>query len=246
MPLTFSVITPSYNQGRFIRDTIKSVLDQDYSNFEHIIIDGGSTDSTLSVLREYKHLKWISEKDNGPANAINKGFSMASGDIYCWINSDDYYDKDVFHSVARFFEDRSVKLLFGNLTFVNEKKEILFKDKTYKLTKDYLINVNADVVRQPCSFFSSILYKEVGGLDENLKMAFDYDLFIRMLERTEPYFIDRNLAFYREYPTTLTRSNISKQAKEIFKISRKYGGRLISRLNYTNIKKILLPGRFQV
>jgi len=241
----FSIITPSLNQGRFIRDTIESVLSQNYLNFEHIIIDGGSNDDTINILKEYSHLKWISEKDNGPSNAINKGFKMASGDIFNWLNSDDYYDKNVFQTVDKFFsENNTVNLLFGNLTIVDIKGKVLFKDKTHKITKNYLVNISADVVRQPCSFFTSDLFKKVGGLDEDLSLVFDYDLFLRMLDFTKSDYINMNLAFYREYPATLTRKNISKQAKEIFKVSRKHGGNIISKLNYTNMKKILFPSKY--
>jgi len=85
-----SIITPTLNHAQYIEDTILSVKNQDYSDFEHIIIDGGSTDGTVDILKKYPHLIWISEKDSGQSNAINKGFKMASGDILAWINSDDY------------------------------------------------------------------------------------------------------------------------------------------------------------
>ncbi len=245
MNLKFSVITPSLNQGRFIRDTIESVLNQNYTNFEHIIIDGGSSDNTISILKEYPHLKWVSGKDKGPSSAINKGFNLATGDVFSWLNSDDFYDENVFHTVNKYFiKNKTEELLFGNLTIVDINGNILYRDKTHKITKDYLVNISADVVRQPCSFFSSKLFKEVGRLDENLNLVFDYDLFIRMLECTQCGFINMNLAFYREYPATLTRRNISKQAKEIFKVSRKHGGNIVSKLNYTNIKKILFPAKY--
>ena len=87
----FSVVTPSFNQAEFIRDTIDLVVAQDYPNFEHIVVDGGSTDGTIDILRSYPHLTWTSEPDRGQSDALNKGFSKAQGDVIAWINSDDYY-----------------------------------------------------------------------------------------------------------------------------------------------------------
>ena len=95
-----SVITPSFNQAGYIEQNIRSVLDQQYPDFEHIVIDGGSTDGTVEVLKRFPHLKWISEKDNGQSDALNKGFAMASGDIICWLNSDDWLAPEAFHRVA--------------------------------------------------------------------------------------------------------------------------------------------------
>ena len=100
-----SVITPSFNQGRFIEQTIQSVVSQGSNSFEHIVIDGGSTDETLEVLRRYPHLKWVSEADEGQSDALNKGFDMAQGEIIAWINSDDWYAPGTFHAVSKFFDE---------------------------------------------------------------------------------------------------------------------------------------------
>ena len=240
MNLKFSIVTPSYNQGEFIKECIESVLSQNFENFEHIIIDAGSTDSTIDILKEYKHLKWISEPDSGPAEAISKGFKLASGNIFSWLNSDDYYDKDVFNTINEVLSERNeINFLIGNLTFVNRDKEIIFADKTHNYTRDYLLNVSADVIRQPCSFFSSDLYIKSGGIDKDLKLVFDYDLFIRFLNIVPGYFIEKNFVFQRDYPETLSRRFVRRQAIEIFKVSRKNGGNLLTRLNRKNLKKYL-------
>lgn len=118
-----SIITPSYNQGHFIEDAIKSVLYQGYPSFEHIIIDGGSDDNTLDILRKYPHLKWISEKDEGQSDALNKGFMMSSGAIIGWLNADDFYLENVFNSVVTNFESNDLSGVYANYIFVNREGE---------------------------------------------------------------------------------------------------------------------------
>lgn len=238
MSLKISIVTPSYNQGVFIRDTIESVMKQNYSNYEHIVVDGGSTDETVNILKEYKHLKWISEKDNGPSNAINKGFEMATGEIYGWINSDDYYEENIFMEVEKEFRKKEVKFLCGDMTIVDINKKYIFSNHTPKLLRDNLINNSIDI-RQPSTFFSSDLFKSVGGLDESLKLTFDYELFLRMLEKTDSHYIQKNLSYYRDHVFTLTRRQIRKQAIELFKVTRKYGAKYTSRIMRTILRKFI-------
>jgi len=120
--LKFSVITPSFNQGEYIEQTIQSVLDQDYANFEHFVIDGGSTDQTISILNKYPHIQWISEKDKGQSDALNKGFKMAKGDIIAWINSDDWYETGAFKAVAKFFIQNPDKdIVMGDCNLIDDK-----------------------------------------------------------------------------------------------------------------------------
>jgi len=140
-----SIVTPSYNQGQFIEDTILSVKNQDYSNIEHIIVDGGSTDNTLEILKEYENsynLRWVSEPDNGQADAINKGFDMAKGEIIGWLNSDDtYFSSHVLTKVVEKFRQTEAKIVFGNDVLINqEQKELLtlkqeFDEWDFYLTK---------------------------------------------------------------------------------------------------------------
>jgi glycosyltransferase involved in cell wall biosynthesis len=118
-----SIVTPSYNQGPFIEDAIKSVINQDYPDFEHLVIDGGSTDNTLEILRKYPHLKWISEKDEGQSDALNKGFMMATGFVIGWLNADDYYLDNVFKSVAMNFNSDDISGIYANYIYVNKTGE---------------------------------------------------------------------------------------------------------------------------
>jgi len=246
MDLKFTVITPSLNQGIYIRDTIETVLDQNYNNIEHIIIDGCSTDSTLQILKEYPQLIWISEPDRGAANAINKGIKMAKGEIISWLNSDDYYDKNVLRDIAEiFWKNKEIDFVYGNLTFVDENKKLIRIDKTEKYDIDYLIHKDPNIIRQPCTFFRKKLLDKVGLLDEELKCVFDYDLFLRMLRITNPYYINKNITFYRDYKNTLTRKYIRLQGSEIIKVARKNGAKITDKIILSSfIKKKLFPFLF--
>jgi glycosyltransferase involved in cell wall biosynthesis len=241
--MKISIITPSFNHGRFIQDTIESVLDQKYDNFEHIIIDGGSTDNTLDIISSYKHIKWISEKDSGSASAINKGLNIADGDIISWLNSDDYYDSNVFQRIVEVLSNNTdINFIYGNQTFVNENKVVTLKDKTIPPDLDYLLNYSADIIRQSAIFFTKSLLNKVGNLDIRLKCVFDYDLFLRMIKIAHPFYINDNFAFVRDYPSTISRKYVRKQGIEIIKTSWKYGGNLTSRLVLNALyRKILFP-----
>jgi glycosyltransferase involved in cell wall biosynthesis len=246
MDLKISIITPSFNHEKYIRDTIESVLNQNYSNFEHIVIDGGSLDKTIEILKEYKHLKWISEKDNGPVEAIIKGFKMSSGNIFTWLNSDDYFEKNIFKDIAEAFKYEKTRIIVGNMMLVGPNRNILFENNyndIYYL--DYLVRINSDIIRQPSTFFRKELFYEVGGFDYSLKLVWDYDLFLKMLKTSKPKFVNKLFAYQRIYETTLSRSSLRRQALEIFKVSRRNGARLCDKINYLILKRFLFPSLYK-
>ncbi len=249
--LKISIITPSLNQGDYIEDSIKSVINQNYKNFEHIIIDGGSTDQTLEIIKKYPHIIWISEKDTGQSNAINKGFKLANGDIISWLNSDDFYDTDVFKVVSDYFNTNGdCYFIYGDITYVdkfkNYKKKIIGGTISFKnLLK------NPDLVRQPSSFWRRSVLNEVGYLEESLHVVMDLDFFLRLGKKYEFYYINKNFSYFRTYKENKTSSQVRQQALEIFKVLKKYPrflglksykfifGRYLDSLNDKNwIKKI--------
>lgn len=222
-----SIITPSYNQGRFIRETIESVLNQDYEYIEYIIIDGGSGDNTLEVLEKYKNrITMISEADKGQSDAINKGFRMAKGVIVAWLNSDDIYEKGCISRVVREFQkNRNIALVYGDGYILDEAG---CKVKKFEHTQEFdlwkLVNF-WDYIMQPAAFFSREHLRQVGYLDVNLHYCMDWDLWIKLANAGEVQYIEECLACSREYAETKTSTGGKRRLKEIEFLLRKYSGK---------------------
>ena len=202
--LKISIVTPSYNQGHFIEETIRSVVNQDYPNVEYIVIDGGSTDSTTAHLNNYSAQidYFSSEPDDGQADAIGKGFELASGDIMGWLNSDDVLLPGALSRVADYFESRpSISAVSGGGYFIDENGHPLKGFGTFSLGVPasydrfrYLLA--QDGVFQPSTFWRSRDYHAVGGIDRKLEFIMDLDLFTRLAKRgNSDNFEPRSLVF---------------------------------------------------
>jgi glycosyltransferase involved in cell wall biosynthesis len=207
-----SVVTVSLNQAAYIEANIRSVLAQQYPGVEHIVVDGGSTDGTLDILKRHPHLRWISEPDSGQSNALNKGFAMATGEIVGWLNSDDTYEPGAFAAVAEKFADPAVKVVYG------DGHEI---DANGAITKAYVSrDVSFDgLVRywrwryefvQPAFFFRRSVFAGVAMLDEALHYAMDFDLFIRLAAKYEFAYVPKPLANLRLHGESKTGKNYRK------------------------------------
>lgn len=229
----FSVITVSFNQGEFIRDTIESVLAQGYPNFEHIVIDGGSTDDTVSILREYPHLKWVSEPDRGQSHALNKGLSRASGDVIAWINSDDWYAPGAFHAIAK--EIAEYPVVMGRCSFVDRqgalKEDVPNVERTWFDTLKYWVYHSSPA--QPSIFFTRKVLDELhipceSALDEGLYFTMDFDLWLRIQERYPlTRRIDKTLSYFRVYETNKTGADMASTYKEFSRVFRRHSARAI-------------------
>jgi len=227
-PPRISIITPSFNQGRFIEATIRSVLEQGYPNLEHIIVDGGSSDGTLDILGRYPHLTVISEPDRGQAEAVNKGLRRASGEIIGWLNSDDTYCPGALADVAQSIEpDRNVCIAMGRCAYINEAGEFtgaehpssfVSHERVVEIWKGYKIP-------NPAVFFHRKVYEELGGLDESLYFALDYDLFCRYTRRYAITAVDRLWATYRLHQAAKTSEQGQGELLErSMEVSRRYWG----------------------
>lgn len=222
-----SIITPSYNQAKFIRETIESVLSQDYDNVEYIVVDGGSTDNSLDIIKEYEdRLTYISEKDHGQSDAINKGFKMAHGDIVAWLNSDDIYEPYcISRAVEEFQKNENLGLLYGDGYIIDADSNKL---KVFEYTQefDYWKLVNFwDYIMQPATFFSRKMLQKVGYLDVNLHYCMDWDLWIKLAAVSEVKYIPELLACSREYGDTKTSTGGDKRLEEIIGLLQKYSGK---------------------
>jgi glycosyltransferase involved in cell wall biosynthesis len=185
-----SVVTPSYNQGQFIEETIRSVLLQEYPNLEYIVIDGGSDDGSVEIIKKYEEWidYWVSEPDRGQSHAINKGFVQASGEIYAWLNSDDYYLSDTLRWFADTMQENpGVVLCAGACLEVNPDGTSRQHLAPRKLGAPDLRRALADwweeaFFHQPASCMSAEAFHRVGEIDEGLRFAMDVDLWIRLAE----------------------------------------------------------------
>lgn len=176
-----SIITPSYNSEYYITDAIESVLIQNYSNFEHIIIDGGSTDGTLNILKHHKHLIWISEPDEGQSDALNKGFKMASGDIIGWLNSDDIYIQGTLNKVVEYLKDPKIDAVYSNYYFVDSFLNIQKELCSHKPIK-WLSLFHCYIPSTTFFFKRKILDNNI-QIDKTLLIAMDKEFFANILFR---------------------------------------------------------------
>jgi glycosyltransferase involved in cell wall biosynthesis len=219
-----SVVTPSYNQGGFIEATIRSVLDQGYPNLEYIVMDGGSTDGTEKVIEGYsEHLAyWVSEPDDGQTDALIRGFDRASGDILCWLNSDDLFEPFTLREVAETFTRHpDWQVVYGDELAIDAdghpfaiKKEIPY----HRFVWMYDFNF----VPQSSTFWRRGIYEEVGGLDPEMNLAMDADLWARFAERTTLHHVPRVWSRFRYHPEAKTSRMAERSSEELARIRGRY------------------------
>lgn len=222
-----SIVTPSYNQGQYIDETIKSVLAQDYPNIEYIVIDGGSTDNTVEILKSYgERVRWISEKDNGQTDAIKKGFELSSGEIITWLNSDDVFLPTAVSKAVDFFKrNPEAALVYGKSYYIDSGGKRVGEYPTRPFDLKLLPEFN--FICQPSAFFTRDAYTSVGGLDAKLHYGMDYDLWSKLSKEYVLGYIDDYLSLYRLHAEskTVAQRHQLKQGKETMELALKHFGR---------------------
>jgi glycosyltransferase involved in cell wall biosynthesis len=177
-----SIIVPSFNQVKFLERTIVSIINQNYLNYEIIIIDGGSTDGSVDIIKKYQEniFYWVSEKDNGQTHAINKGLKKANGDWLCWQNSDDIFFENCFLDLAKIVvSNKNLNFVLGNLVLIDENDNVLKKIK-YVKPNFHSIFHEGMVISNQCAFWNKSVHSKIGYLNEDYSFAFDFEWFLRL------------------------------------------------------------------
>ena len=229
-----SIVTPSYNQGQYLEETIRSVLLQGCPNLEYIIIDGGSTDNSIEIIKKYApYLSyWVSEPDQGQSHAINKGFAKSTGDYIAWMNSDDCYMQNALRDIFINSQGASYDFIHGG-TYVGEKlnnRKIIQAKRTKIFAVKYLLRFfwNVEyIIPSQSAFVSRQLFNKVGYLDEDLHFCMDFEWFVRMaLENPTAYYCQQPICFYRVYQHTKTATSQDQVHAEAVKIAKQYSDHL--------------------
>jgi glycosyltransferase involved in cell wall biosynthesis len=223
-----SIVTPSYNQAQFLEQTIASVLSQDYPHIQYIIIDGNSSDGSVDIIRKHAaHLAyWVSEPDTGQVDALQKGFMQATGDIFCWLNSDDIYlSTTVISSVVKLFlTNPQAQVITGAGAFIDEQGQHLRAIQAEPLMTSYQNIRCRNMILQPATFFKRDILARV-PLDSSLNYVFDWDFWIRLAKETNFLVVEQAWAGYRWWRENKTASRTSKRTLEQAQVLRRYLGR---------------------
>ena len=213
-----SLVTPSYNQGAFLEETIRSVLTQGYPGLEYIIIDGGSKDNSVEIIRKYEKLltTWVSEADKGQADAINKGFARSTGELLCWLNSDDLlYPGALFEIASQFIRNPNLDLVYGDVDFgvstSNVERRICGRPFDF-LSMFRRLEVP---VPQQGSIWRRSAFDKVGGLSNHWQVVLDQDLFIRLADQCNLLYVPKSLGLFRDHKNSKSSALKSKWIAEL-------------------------------
>jgi glycosyltransferase involved in cell wall biosynthesis len=239
-----SIVTPSFNQANYLEATIQSVLSQDYPNIEYIVIDGGSTDGCVNILERYADqlTYWISEPDAGQTDAINKGFNLARGDVFAWLNSDDVYKPGAVTQAVEFLgQQPEVGMVYGDADFIDENGDWIgvfpaARTDYRRLRQGYVH------IPQQSTFFRGRLWKLVGPLDTSFYFAMAYDLWVRLAALSPIRYVKNTWASFRLHGQAKSMASADRCWPEMIRVHRRLGGSLFSAI-YAKylVRRILEP-----
>jgi len=225
-----SIVTPSYNQAHFLEKTIQSVLSQDYPNLEYIIVDGGSTDGSVEIIRRYadRLAWWVSERDKGQTDALNKGFGRAAGDILAWINSDDTYNPGAIREAVEYLlAHPEAGMVYGDADLIDADGVVLGRfpasQTDYRRLRQGYVHIP-----QQSSFFRGELWRKVGPLDPSFYFAMDYDLWVRLARQAPLHYIPRLWANFRLHSSGKSVASDDRCWPEMLKVHWREGGVIFS------------------
>jgi glycosyltransferase involved in cell wall biosynthesis len=221
-----SIVTPSFGQANFLERTMQSVLAQTYANLEYIVVDGGSKDQSKEIIEKYSSRLawWVSEKDYGQTEAINKGFAHAHGKILAWLNSDDTYQPNAISEAVEFLQKNpEIGLVYGDANFIDEHDRLVGR---FPARQTDLAGLRRGYVHIPqqASFFRANLWKKVGPLDESFFFAMDYDLWVRLAKISQLKYIPRTWANFRLHKDAKTISADERCWPEMLRVHYRDGG----------------------
>lgn len=219
--MNFSIITPSYNQGQFIRDCIDSVLAQEGVEFEHIVTDAGSDDETVEVLKSYSHLQWSSEPDDGMSDGINKGFRKAKGDWVMWLNCDDYLLPGALKAVAdHACTNADADIIHGDCIYVNRDKSVIRRKYDTQIDEWDLLFVGC-IIPSTAAFYRRKIIEDGNILDVAYRNCMDWEYYLRLHRLDYSYsYIPEPLACFRWYDESTTQKNWQRMIDEGLKCRR--------------------------
>ena len=237
-----SIVTPSFNQAPFLEATIQSVLSQDYPNLEYIIIDGGSTDGSVEIIQRYQDrlAYWVSEPDKGQTDAINKGFSRATGEILAWLNSDDTYEPGaVSKAVAALEKNRNASMVYGDANFINTEGRVIGRfpaaQTDYRRLRQGYVHIP-----QQAAFFRAKHWRQVAPLDDSYFFAMDYDLWVRLSALAPLVYVPDVWANFRMHGDAKSVAADDRCWPEMLKVHRRLGGSNISIIYAKHLVRIIL------
>jgi glycosyltransferase involved in cell wall biosynthesis len=235
-----SIVTPSFNQAAFLEHTICSILEQDYPNVEYIIVDGGSSDGSQEIIQRYAEriAWWVSEPDRGQTDAINKGFAMAHGEIFAWLNSDDTYQPGALSEAAAYLSAHpEAGMVYGDADLVDENGQVIGKFPAAQTDYDRLRRGYVHIPQQ-AAFFRASLWRKVGPLDPTFYFAMDYDLWVRLARLAPLCYYPRPWANFRLHSRGKSVVSDDRCWPEMLRVHYREGG---SRFSWLVLKAKIRP-----